>query len=143
MSVVAGSGLTNLIVTYDEPECGGAADALVDQLQRELARVGVNASAITTKPLAITQSGSHRDALYRALQDVFAVKHQNVFVITMLKGDNRDEYRRITELCNNSKPVIQHQIVTHLGNFGDVGLIVHNLARKLVRLATKENAERR
>lgn len=117
-----------VIVTYDDPECGGAADAIVEHLNRDAAALQSQCQ-LSVKPLQVL-NGAHRDTLYGALQDLFQVKPQDIFVITFLKGDQPEEYRKVRELCNGVKPNPLHcQVLTHLMNYGDVGLIIRNLVR--------------
>ncbi|CBH17109.1 uncharacterized protein TEOVI_000451200 [Trypanosoma equiperdum] len=118
-----------VLLTYDEPECGGAADALVVHLQRDCAALA-DRCQLSARPISILQNSSHRDALYRTLQDLIQVKPQDIYAISFLKDNNPDEYRKIRELCNGVKPRrIKHQILTHLANYNDVGLIIRNLVR--------------
>lgn len=123
------SRLLVVILTYDDPECGGAADALVDHLQRDAAALQSHCQ-LSVKPIQVVQNGSHRDTLYGVLQDLFQVKPQDIYVITFLKSNQPEEYRKIRDLCSSVKPhALQCQVLTHLANYNDVGLILRNLVR--------------
>ncbi|ORC91735.1 uncharacterized protein TM35_000053310 [Trypanosoma theileri] len=127
-----------VLLTYDDPECGGAADALVEHLQRDSAAL-LDRCQLSVKPIAILHNASHRDALYRTLQDLFQVKPQDIYVISFLKDNNPEEYRKIRELCNGVKPSrLKHQVLTHLANYSDVGLIIRNLVRLVLDEMVKE-----
>ncbi|PBJ73584.1 hypothetical protein TcG_06173 [Trypanosoma cruzi] len=127
-----------VLLTYDDPECGGAADALAEHLQRDCA-VMMDRCQLTVKPIAILHNASHRDALYRTLQDLFQVKPQDIYVITFLKENNFEEYRKVRELCNGVKPCcIKHQLLTHVANYSDVGLIIRNLVRLVLEEMRRE-----
>lgn len=121
-----------ILLTYDDPECGGAADALVDHLERDAAPLD-HVCGLSIKPIAVAQNGSHRDTLYGTLQDLFQVQPEDIYVISFLKGDQPDEYKKIRELCNGVKPhALKSQVLTHLANYNDVGLIIRNLVRLLL-----------
>ncbi|KAG8340496.1 hypothetical protein ERJ75_000320400 [Trypanosoma vivax] len=127
-----------VLVTYDEPECGGAADALVEHLQRDCAALAARCQ-LSVRPISILQNASHRDALYRTLQDLIQVKPQDIYVIGFLKDNNPEEYRKVRELCNGVKPRrIKHQVLTHLANYNDVGLIIRNLVRLVLDEMSRE-----
>lgn len=127
-----------MVLTYDDPECGGAADALVDHLQRDAAPLQSHCQ-LSVKPIQVLQSGSHRDTLYCVLQDLFQVKPQDIYVITFLKGNQPEEYRKIRELCSSVKPhALQCQVLTHLANYSDVGLIIRNLVRLVLDEMSRE-----
>ena len=121
-----------IVVLFDEPDCGGAADVLVSQIESEASRHSAGCS-VDVKPLAVPHGNSHRDALYRALQDLFTRKHQDVYVICIMKGPGIEEYRRVTELCDSTKPPLERSIITCLGNYTDAGLTVRNLTRRVVK----------
>ncbi|KAG5475635.1 hypothetical protein LSCM4_04217 [Leishmania orientalis] len=136
------SRVLTVLLTYDDPECGGAADALVEHLERDAAAVEGHCQ-LSVKPIQVLQSGSHRDALYGSLQDLFQMKPQDIFVITFLKGSQPEEYRKVTELCNSVRPTaVQCQVLTHLANYNDVGLIIRNLVRLVLDEMTKEEVNR-
>ncbi|CAD2215473.1 hypothetical protein AGDE_09785 [Angomonas deanei] len=92
-----------VLLTYDDPECGGAADALAEHLQRDAAELDTQCQ-LSVKPIQVVQNGSHRDALYGTLQELFQVKPQDIFVISFLKGHQPEEYRKISDLCKGVKP---------------------------------------
>ena len=126
-----------VIISFDEPECGGAADALADMLIKEVKLVSerVNLPAVSVRPVPIvsTQGQTHQESLHRALQDLVNIKNQDCFVITLLKGGNTADYFQIKELCNQARPRLRHQVVTHLSGFHDVGLVLRNLVRQAVQ----------
>lgn len=121
-----------VLLTYDDPECGGAADAFVEHVQRDAAMLESRCQ-LSVKPLQVVTNGSHRDALYGALQDVFQVKPSDIYVISFLKSAQFEEYRKVRELCIGVKPVpLKCQVLTHLSNYTDVGLIIRNLVRLVI-----------
>ncbi|EPY31473.1 hypothetical protein STCU_03438 [Strigomonas culicis] len=127
-----------VLLTYDDPECGGAADALVEHMQRDAAELESQCQ-LTVKPIQVLQGSSHRDALYGTLQELFQVKPENIYVISFLKGNQPEEYRKVTELCRGVKPhALQCQVLTHLANYNDVGLIIRNLVRLVTNEMLKE-----
>ena len=135
-----------VLVSYDDPECGGAADALIDHLHRDVGQLAGSSTVdpsgggpLNVKPLSVAHGASHRDALYRTLQDLFNVKAQDVLVVTLLKGNQPDEYRRVKELCCGvkTKP-LEHRIITHLGNYSDVGLVIRNLVRTVADILVRD-----
>nr|CAJ2475804.1 unnamed protein product [Leishmania braziliensis] len=135
------SRVLTVLLTYDDPECGGAADALVEHLERDASVV--EHCQLSVKPIPVLQNGSHRDALYGSLQDLFQMKPQDIYAITFLKGCQSEEYRKINELCNSVRPnPVQCQVLTHLANYNDVGLIIRNLVRLVLDEMTKEKASR-
>lgn len=137
------SRVLTVLLTYDDPECGGAADALVEHLERDAAALEGHCQ-LSVKPIQVNPNGSHRDALYGSLQDLFQVKPQDIYVLAFLKGDEAEEYRKIRELCSSVKPVaIQCQILTHLANYSDVGLIIRNLVRLVLNEMSKEDGAKR
>jgi hypothetical protein len=125
------SATFTIVVTYDDPDCGGAADALVANLDTEGKRLGPKVP-LEVKPLAVTAGNSHREALYRAMQELFSRKLQDVFVVTFLKGSNAEEYRKVMELCETTKPPISRLIITNLSSFVDAGLTVRNVTKKVL-----------
>jgi hypothetical protein len=133
------SNVLAVLVSYDDPECGGAADALVEQVQRESAAVisrVPQAPPISVRALSVMQGGSHRDILYSTLQDLYQVRAEDVLVIVLLKGNQPEEFRRVKELCLSNKggrPIMNH-VVTHLGAFQDVGLVIRNFVRLVIDL---------
>ncbi|KAG5475376.1 hypothetical protein LSCM1_03489 [Leishmania martiniquensis] len=132
------SRVLTVLLTYDDPECGGAADALVEHLERDAAAAEGHCQ-LSVKPIQVLQSGSHRDALYGSLQDLFQMKPQDIFVITFLKGSQPEEYRKVTELCSSVRPTaVQCQVLTHLANYSDVGLIIRNLVRLVLDEMAKD-----
>jgi hypothetical protein len=139
VDLMAGSVLT-ILISYDDPECGGAADALVDQVQRECAALSQrlpHTPHVNARALSVVQGGSHRDVLYGTLQDLYNVRAEDVLVIALLKGNNPEEYKKVKDLCSSNKgrPISNH-VVTHLGSFSDVGLVVRNFVRAVLdRLA--------
>lgn len=134
--------MLTVVISYDDPECGGAADALVDQLQREAAALSQRvptAAPLNVRPLAVLQGGSHRDALHGTLQDLFLVRPEDVFVIVLLKGNNPDEFKKVKELClANKGKHVQNNVVTHLSSYSDVGLIVRNFVRCVLDMMLRE-----
>ncbi|KAG5501493.1 hypothetical protein JKF63_03322 [Porcisia hertigi] len=132
------SRVLTVLLTYDDPECGGAADALVEHLERDAASVEGQCQ-LSVKPIQIVQNGSHRDALYGSLQDLFRMKPHNIYVITFLKGCQAEEYRKVNELCSSVRPnAVRCQVLTHLANYTDVGLIIRNLVRLVLDEMTRE-----
>ncbi|MFM2003212.1 MAG: hypothetical protein RI963_2638, partial [Planctomycetota bacterium] len=54
-------------------------------------------------------------------------------VISLLKDNNADEYRRVTEFCTSGiKPRIGCKVVTHVANLKDPKLLLRNLIRSMV-----------
>ncbi|AYU80027.1 hypothetical protein conserved [Leishmania donovani] len=134
------SRVLTVLLTYDDPECGGAADALVEHLERDAVAVEGHCQ-LSVKPIQVLQNGSHRDALYGSLQDLFQMKPQDIYVIAFLKGSQPEEYRKVNELCNSVRPnPVKCQVLTHLANYNDVGLIIRNLVRLVLDEMTKEEA---
>ncbi|KAL7707001.1 hypothetical protein N2W54_001300 [Lotmaria passim] len=136
------SRVLTVLLTYDDPECGGAADALVEHLERDAAALEGQCQ-LSVKPIQVLQNGSHRDALYGSLQDLFQIKPQDIYVISFLKGNQPEEYRKVNELCSSVRPnPVQCQVLTHLANYNDVGLIIRNLVRLVLDEMTREDASR-
>ncbi|KAK7195286.1 hypothetical protein NESM_000454400 [Novymonas esmeraldas] len=136
------SRVLTVLLTYDDPECGGAADALVDHLERDTAVLEGHCQ-LSVKPIQVLQNGAHRDALYGSLQDLFQVKPQDIYVISFLKDCQPEEYRKVNELCSSVRPTpVQCQVLTHLANYNDVGLIIRNLVRLVMDEMTKGEAVR-
>ena len=135
------SRLLTVIITYDDPDCGGAFDALVDHLQRDfdvMLQRSVTSDPslhLSIKPVSVALGGGHRDALYKVLQDLFSVPRESVYVLSMLKGNAAEEYRKVKDLVQNMTPPLEHHVVTHLSNYQDVGLVIRNLVRRVVEFA--------
>lgn len=130
------SHVITVVMPFDDPECGGAADALCDQLQREadtLARHKPSVPLLNIRPLAVVQGGSHRDALFATLQELYQMKPETIYVIALLKGNNYDEFKKIKELCQHNRN-IPNNVVTHLSSYNDVGLIVRNAVRTVLNI---------
>jgi hypothetical protein len=147
-----GGAVLTVLLSYDDPECGGAADALTEHLLRDVGQMlgsppadgdgtATAGGPLNIKALSVPHGGSHRDALYRTLQDLFSVKARDVLVITLLKGNQPDEYRRVKELCCGvkTKP-LEHRIITHLGSYSDVGLVIRNLVRTVADILFRSQA---
>lgn len=135
------SRVLTVLLTYDDPECGGAADALVEHLERDAAAVEGQCQ-LSVKPIQVLQNGSHRDALYGSLQDLFQIKPQDIYVITFLKGNQPEEYRKVNELCGSVRPnAVKCQVLTHLANYTDVGLTIRNLVRLVLDEMMKEDGK--
>ena len=121
------SRFVTILLSFDDPECGGAADALVSHIERD---IPPQLATLSVKPISVLASASHRDALYHTLQDLFNVRPRDLFVISLLKDSDPDEFRKIKELCATAKSSpLEHRVVTHLGNYTDVGLVIRNLVR--------------
>lgn len=138
------SRVITVVISYDDPECGGAADALVEQLQREAAALVQRVPSvppISVRALSVIQGGSHRDALYATFQDLYQVKADDVLAIVLLKGSQPDEYKRVKELCSSNKgrPIANH-VVTHLSAFTDVGLVVRNFVRVVLDMMVRSQS---
>lgn len=131
-----------VLLTFDEPECGHAADVLGDMILKEVKMLAerVNVPALTVQPVPVTHGLSHRDLLHRALQEINGAKQQDCFVISLLKGGNSVEYHNIKELCNHTRPRLAHQVVTHLSGFNDVGLVLRNLVRRVTQVIVEGDA---
>lgn len=132
-----------IFITYDD-KCETLAKMLHDMLSNDGAIVssghGVNIRLFeVADPLQEGASNanannlphSHRDIVYRQIQEHFDVPQENMFVISLLKGINHEEYTRVGELCSRTSPPIAHQVVSHIGNFNDVGLLTRNLTRRV------------
>lgn len=136
------SKILSTIITYDDPECGGAADALVDYLQRDAATLSQSmpgVASLSVRALPVTPGSSHRDLLFRAFQDLFNVRSEDVFVVSLIKNHNPEEYRKIKELCSSPRSS-NHQIITHVSNYDDVGLLIRNLVRRVIDLLLRTDA---
>ena len=108
---------------------------LTQQIRADLAKSesGVNIREFGVKE----EPGSHRDAIYSALRQLYHVKHNDLFVVSLLRTANPDEYRRIVDVCSGTKPAIENfQIVTAVGEFHDAGLLMRNLSRKVASIAS-------
>lgn len=129
-----------VIIAFDDPECGGAADALEEQLSRELKAIEqrLNLPKVAQRLVPVVPGASHRDSVARTLQELVSVKPQDVFVVSLLKGAGAEEYRALNDACQKSRPPIEHQVVTHMASFSDVGLIVRNLVRQAIALITRD-----
>jgi hypothetical protein len=135
------ASVLTILISYDDPECGGASDALADQIQREctaLSQRMPQAPHVHVRALSVVQGGSHRDVVYGTLQDLYHVRAEDVLVIALLKGNNPEEYKKVKDLCSSNKgrPIANH-VVTHLSSFTDVGLVVRNFVRVVLDRLTR------
>ena len=137
-----------LFVTYDEDVCEPLARMLQGMVPNDSAIIN-NGYEVSVKLLPISASasaadqqqggadgaagaeGSHREVLYRQLQDSYNVPHDSMYVIALLRGVSHEDYSRVAELCGRSSPPIAYQVVSHISSFADVGLLARNLTRRL------------
>lgn len=130
-----------IVLTYDDG-CNGAAQMLYDNIVNDpvMTSSGFEIS-VKTMEIAIAPSttastvgapvASHREFLFRTFQDLYNVPHENLYVISLLRTANHEEYMKVNELCTKSTPPIACQVVSHVGGFNDVGLLVRNLVRRV------------
>ena len=112
-----------IVISFDDPECGGAAEALTQQLQAAL-------DGVTVKHVPVAAGGSHRDGVYAALQSLYAVRHDGIFVIACVKDSSPQDFCKVREMCAGAKPRIDNvHVLTHLSNYSDVGLTLRNMVR--------------
>ena len=84
------------------------------------------------KLLVGSEPAAHREAIYSTLQKVFQVKHDDLFIVSLMNGAAADEYRRVHEFCASTRPAIRNvQVLTSLGEHADAGLMMRNTARKV------------
>eukprot|EP00796_Vickermania_ingenoplastis_P008667 gene8667-6093_t len=119
-----------VLLTYDDPECGGAADAFVDQLEKEVTIwKETHRSRVCSVPIhafPVSEGGEqHDDVLRHSLQAL----PSKVIVFSFLKGHAPQEYMAVQDVCRNTATVLAFHILTHLANFEDVGLVLRNLIR--------------
>ena len=125
-----------VIVSYDDPECGGAADALISKLRPSSAAE----APIIVKPVPVTDAdagSTHCDGIVSVLQSLVSVPSSSIFIISCLKDGAPEEHRRIRELVGGAQnsssspmpPPGNCQILTHLSNYNDVALTLQNMVR--------------
>jgi hypothetical protein len=142
---MAGRVIT-VILTYDDPECGNAAEALRQQLLREAAEnPALNGATFAVNPLPIAggegAAATHRDAVQHQLQQRFSLDHAAVAVVALMKGGNAEDFRRTRDVCQQARPPVgAHFVLTHLGNYSDVGLMLRNVVRRVAGLAEPQQA---
>ncbi|CCW60946.1 unnamed protein product [Phytomonas sp. EM1] len=121
-----------IFLTYDDLECGGASDALVEHLQRDTAPFAGHCR-LSVRPLPIYDQDSHQVTLRNALEEASREGIHSIIVFSLLKGDLPEEYLGIKNLCRTTKwPVIRCEVLTHLENYSDVGLSIQNLVRLVI-----------
>lgn len=129
-----------VLLSYDDPDCGGAADALIDQLQKDAETVRTP-NRLVLNSIQVLQDGCHRDTLCGAVQNLCDVSPHDMYVISLLKGDQSQEYRSIRDLCSSVKSTpLSCQVITHVANYNDVGLIIRNLVRQIMHELTQSGA---
>ena len=115
-----------IVISFDDPECGGAADALSQQLHAALE----GGTQFSIKHVPVAGGGSHRDGIYTALQSLYAVRHDGIFVIACVKDSAPQEFCRVREMCAGARPRIGNvHVLTHLAAYADVGLTLRNMVR--------------
>ncbi|CCW71060.1 unnamed protein product [Phytomonas sp. Hart1] len=127
-----------VLLTYDDLECGGAADALVEHLK--CAAVPLEEQCkLSVEPLPIYEGGPHQVTLRDSLNKHSDDRDVSIIVFSLLKGDQSEEYLNIKNLCNTlNSHVIRCEILTHLANYTDVGLIIQNLVRLVMHEISTE-----
>ena len=121
-----------VLVTQDE-ECSVAGQVFTTQVKADLAQLPQPVDAHCKVLTLANEPCAHREAIYSALQQLFHVKHNDLFIVCLLNNSAPDEYRRIHDFCTSTKPKIDNlQVLTSLKEFSDAGLLMRNLARKVV-----------
>lgn len=124
-----------LLITFEEP-CLALAKVLSTQVTEDLRGVNSLDTQVDIIPRLVcvaSGSGCHKEAIFTALQQMFHVKHDDLYIVCLFRNNNADEYRRLKELCSTTKPHIENlQILSNLENFSDAGLLIRNLSRKIV-----------
>lgn len=118
-----------VLITYDEPSCAGAAEALRPQLQQREADLRTEVRCVSQ---AVSDGGTHREAVYAGLQQLFHVKHERLFVVCLMRDDAAQDYRRVREVCAATKPAINNVLaLTSLESYSDVSLVLRNVVRRV------------
>lgn len=157
--------LATLLLTFDDPELAGVADILDEQIAKEAAVQQFEwqrkfipvRRLVSTKPINVGSSSSadgaggsedgshsaaaavseHREALLRALQDLFTIPKDTIMVVTLLAGPGREDYTQVRELCQHTTPPIECMAIPYIGGMkGDVSLLVRNIVRTVATFVT-------
>lgn len=144
-------GLT-VLLTYDEPECGGAADALVQMLEAEVnsrADSGECVARISVESFPITEGEERHDQIVATSLEALTTRPgkeatstsaerssppcslpPQVMVVCFLRDHAPEAYLSVKEVCARYKEnVWEAHVLTHLANYDDVSLVLRNLIR--------------
>lgn len=139
-------GLT-VLLTYDEPECGGAADAFVQLLEMEVhsrAEAGECTAGITVESLPIVEGEERHDFIVERTLNALIVREGDssdamtapgsssveVIVVSFLRDHAPQQYLSIKEMCAKYQENVREvHVLTHLANYEDVSLVLRNLIR--------------
>lgn len=131
-----------VVVSYDDPHCGGAADALLSQTtaaakkwSQENPSAGVS---LELNAFPVSEGGERHDEVLRSALR----KSSSAFIIVfvLLKGDCPQEFLAARSVCSDAPSVKLFQAVTHLSSFDDVSLVIRNLIRMTVSVLDELNA---
>ena len=127
------------VVVFDDPECGGAAEAFA-VLSKSLPSMPSNGAGAEVVMVPAGTAKSHGDALLDALRGLVNFRASELVVFAFLKDAQASAAcSRIREICADAK-IAECHVATHLASFGDVGLVVRNLVRRFHEVMSRTAA---
>jgi hypothetical protein len=125
-----------IVISYDDPDCGGAADAMADMIQRIVQeRRYPTIANLVLKSLPV-EGSNHTDVVANAVSELKAAGSTSAGVVCLMRDMGAEEYRRLEAFLTRGPTridgvFIKPFVLTQLSNYQDVGLLLKTVLRNI------------
>eukprot|EP00759_Apiculatamorpha_spiralis_P005433 PhF_6_TR13272/c0_g1_i1/m.21036 len=116
-----------VFLSYDEPDCLNFAQMIGESLTRS------GAVGVQVRMIPVPEGECHRDHIAQAMADFSHVSAKDVIVVSAMKDNNTEEYRKVKELCLSfGHMALTRYVLTCIKSLTDPSLLARNVLKGIL-----------